>query len=700
MTSRSCRMGLVWALALCTVPAWAQESQQPAEEPADTIEEVIIVSASRTEQPVNEAPATVSVITSQDIAQTPADDYGDLLRNVPGLNVAQISARDIQITGRGATNSLATSQLVLLDGRSLYLDFFGFVMWDFLPVNTSEIKQIEVVRGPGSAVWGANAMSGVVNLITKKPKEMVGTTVQAGGGDLGTAYGSISHAGASGNFGYKLAGSYYEQDPFPRPTGVIPGSIPAGRTYESIGFGSNRNEGTEQPKIDSRFDWDTAGGSTISVGGGYAGTAGIIHTGIGPFTIDNGSSLSYGKIDWNRRALHVGFFANFLDADSEALLTRGINGQFLPFGFSTDTYHLEASNTSLPSERFILTYGANVRTSDFELQIAPRGTSKDEWGAFGQAEILLGEHSRWVVGARYDDIDPIGGVASPRTSLVIAPSSNHAFRLSYNQAFRAPSVINSYLDTRIILGTIVPGVGQIIWPAAANGNVDLTEEKVQATELGYTGTFGDGYTATVAIYRNKTEDSIDFYQAAFYTPQNPPPPPGFPAFLVPALAGPLKDRIVRLFSYRNIGETVDQGAEFSLNYRTGSPFSWFVNYSYQKDPEFTFTGLTGAALAAQIASQNKPPKSRWNVGMAYDPGRWFVNANVNHQDDAYWADVLDVIGVTEAFTNVNASVGLRLMDERMTISVIGSNLTDEKVQQHIFGDIITQKITGQISLRF
>ena len=72
MTSRSCRMGLVWALAFCTVPAWAQESQQPAEEPADTIEEVIIVSASRTEQPVNEAPATVSVITSQDIAQTPA----------------------------------------------------------------------------------------------------------------------------------------------------------------------------------------------------------------------------------------------------------------------------------------------------------------------------------------------------------------------------------------------------------------------------------------------------------------------------------------------------------------------------------------------------------------------------------------------------------------------------------------------------
>jgi iron complex outermembrane receptor protein len=694
-------MGLVWVLALCAIPAWAQDATQtpPAEEPADTIEEVIVVSASRTEQPVAEAPATVSVITSQDIAQTPADDYGDLLRNVPGLNVSQISARDIQITGRGATNSLATSQLVLLDGRSLYLDFFGFVMWDFLPVNTSEIKQIEVVRGPGSAVWGANAMSGVVNLITKKPREMVGTTVQAGGGDLSTMYGSVSHAGASGNFGYKLAASYYEQDPFPRPTGVIPGSIPAGRTYESIGFGSNRNEGTEQPKVDTRFDWDTAGGATLSIGGGYAGTAGIIHTGIGPFTIDNGSNLSYGKIDWNRRALHVGFFANYLDADSEALLTRGVNGQFLPFSFSTDTYHLEVSNTSLPTERLILTYGANARSSDFELQIAPQGTSKDEYGAFAQAEILLGEHSRWVVGGRYDDIDPIGGVGSPRTSLVVAPTPNHAFRLSYNRAFRAPSVINSYLNTTIILQTPpLPVINRpFVFPVQANGNVDLDEERMEATEIGYSGSFGNGYTASVAVYRNKTKDSIDFYRAAFYTPQNPPPNWPLPTFLlgVPPLNG-----LVRLFSYRNVGETIDKGVELGLNYRSGSPFSWFVNYSYQDEPEFKFEGLSGVALAEQIASQNKPPQNRWNVGLGYDPGRWFINANVNHQDEAYWADVLDVIGTTEAFTNVNASVGVRLLDERMTISVIGSNITDEEVQQHIFGDIITQKITGQVSIRF
>ena len=89
----------------------------------------------------------------------------------------QLTARDVNLTTRGATSTLATSQLALVDGRSVYLDFFGMVMWDLVPNNASEIKQIEVIRGPASAVWGANAMSGVVNVITLSPRELA-----AGGG--------------------------------------------------------------------------------------------------------------------------------------------------------------------------------------------------------------------------------------------------------------------------------------------------------------------------------------------------------------------------------------------------------------------------------------------------------------------------------------------------------------------------------------
>ena len=129
---------------------------KPEEEPP-VYEEQVVVTASKVEQQLVNAPATVSVVTADVIASTPATNYAELFRSVPGVNMSQTSARDFNITMRGATSTLATSQLALVDGRSLYLDFFGFVAWDLLPVNPNEIRQIEVIRGPASAVWGANA---------------------------------------------------------------------------------------------------------------------------------------------------------------------------------------------------------------------------------------------------------------------------------------------------------------------------------------------------------------------------------------------------------------------------------------------------------------------------------------------------------------------------------------------------------------
>src|SRR5688572_20733237 len=151
-------------------PAATQQPQDPDRPPS--FEEQVVVSASRSEQILVNAPAAVTVINAETIANSPATNMGDLLRAVPGINVTQVSARDVNFTTRGATSTLATSQLSLVDGRSIYLDFFGMVMWDLVPTNMNEIRQIEVVRGPASAVWGANAMSGVVNVITRTPREL------------------------------------------------------------------------------------------------------------------------------------------------------------------------------------------------------------------------------------------------------------------------------------------------------------------------------------------------------------------------------------------------------------------------------------------------------------------------------------------------------------------------------------------------
>ena len=188
------------------------------------------------------APASVSIITSQTIVNSASTSYADLFRGVPGLNVTQTSARDINITARGASSTLSTSQLALVDGRSIYLDFFGFIAWDFLPVNPAEIKQIEVIRGPASAVWGANALNGVVNVITKSPRELQGDSVTLGFGGFNRdsdtqskSMGSLfyingSHAQAvNDQWSYKVSAGFFTQDALLRPSGQIPNGT--GTTY-------------------------------------------------------------------------------------------------------------------------------------------------------------------------------------------------------------------------------------------------------------------------------------------------------------------------------------------------------------------------------------------------------------------------------------------------------------------------------------
>ena len=672
--------GTVATLLLIAGVTSAQEPEKPPAPQKAKVEEVMVVTASRTEQLVHDVPAAVTVITARDLEQMPADDYGDILRTVPGLNVTQTSARDIQVTSRSATSSLATRQLVLLDGRSLYLDFFGFVMWDFLPVDAAELKQIEVVHGPASAVWGANAMSGVINMITKRPREMAGTTLVAGAGDRGTMFGSVMHAGAGDRWGYKLSASYYKQDAFDRPGGLIPGTQTPFPPFE--------NEGTEQPKTDVRVDYDISDRSYLAVGGGYAGTDGLVHSGLGPSDMEKGSSMSYVKADWSRGSMRASAFANFLDADSTNLMQYGVDGRPLAFGFKTNTYSIDASNTTVVRERHILTYGGTARQNEFELSIAPAGEQRDELGVFLQDEILLGK-ARWVIGARWDNIDPIGSVVSPRTALMYSPIANHTLRISYSRAFRAPSLINHYLDTAILNPVVLP-TGPYVFATRAVGNPQLTEERMDAYELGYVGTLPGRVTLSASVYRNRIQDSTDFYAATFYDVANPPA--GWP--LPPQYLGapPLKNALPSSFSYRNVGEIVNKGLELSVSGRPSAVLSWFANYSYQTDPEVK--GIPEDEI-------NVPPTHRANLGGGWDSGSFFVNGNVSYQDEAVWTDVLDARfwGRTDSFLTIGAAAGVRVSNA-VTLSLTGTNLLDERMQQHVFGDIIGRRITAKVQLRY
>ncbi|MCP3963553.1 MAG: TonB-dependent receptor [bacterium] len=700
--------GLVVVLLLSGGAILAQDSEEEPEPEGGEVTDVIVVTASRMEQRLQEVPVAMTVISADELATMPADDYGDVLRNVPGLNVTQISARDIQVNTRKASGSLSTDQLVLLDGRTVYLDFFGFVMWDLLPLNFNEIAQVEVVRGPGSAVWGANALGGVINLITKSPWEAVGTSVTLGAGELSTLYGTLTHAAAGEKTGYKISTSYYEQDAYDRPTGIINGTEvtnPPGTPYPSF-----ENEGTEQPKIDLRLDYNQTDDTSWSFSAGYAGTDGIVHSGIGPFDVDSSSNLSYAKVSWAKKALTVNAFANLLDGEANNLLTRGLDGSPLVLGFESQTYNIDFANTNIVGERNIITYGATFKTTDFDLSIAPLGEARDEFGVFLQDEIMLGDKVRWLIGARWDDIDSLDGpVVSPRTSLMFAPSPDHNFRISYNEAFRAASVVENFLSVEIVNQVVLPAFPPLLptpslfaFPSRTAGNSNLKEESLKAYEIGYVGNFAEGKgTVTVAVYSNELTDGIDFFASEFYSSFDPPPGWPLPPFIpvpVPGIGVILietvpEDTFPKLFTYRNIGEQTNEGFEFSFDFRPNTEWRVGFNYSYQDEPE----------LSAEIepGTINIPGENRFNFALSYSGDKFFSDLNVNYVDEAFWTDVLDARfhGTTEDYTMTNLSLGYRFND-KVTLSVIGVNVFDDDILQHIFGDVISRKVTGQLQLKF
>src|SRR5215213_10108644 len=531
----------------------AQE-QKPAGEQVDVAQESpvykeqVVVSASKNEEELFNAPASVSIINSQTIINTASSSYADVFRSVPGVNVTQTSARDINITSRGATSTLSTSQLALIDGRSIYLDFFGFIAWDFLPVNPAEIKQIEVIRGPASAIWGANALSGVVNVITKTPRELQGSSFTVGFGgfnressraseDAGSLfYVSGSHAQAvNDRWAYKVSAGVFTQDPLLRPTGALPNDT--GTQYPPF-----TNTGTTQPKFDLRVDRDFENGRRLVFQGGVAGTDGILHSGIGPFDIDRGTVLSYGKVNYSKGAFKANFFVNVLDGSATNLLTYGPTGQPLGFDFKTRTFDFELGNVQNVGTHNVLTYGGNFRQNFFDLTIAPAGDNRTEGGAYGQDEIFLGKYVRWIVGARVDKFENIDDPQfSPRTSLMLKPSAQQTVRFSYNRAFRAPSVINNYLDTVILnqlpltpFAVFNPGLnGKIFnFPIVARGNrveipgvpsQDLPEQSITAYEVSYTGIIKQRATVTAAWFQNDTKDDVFFTQVASYRATAPPP---------------------------------------------------------------------------------------------------------------------------------------------------------------------------------
>jgi outer membrane receptor protein involved in Fe transport len=390
-----------------------------------------------------------------------------------------------------------------------------------------------------------------------------------------------------------------------------------------------------------------------------------------------------------------------LEGDASNLLARDPTGQPLLLVFDTKTFDVDGSEARAIGTRHVLTFGGNFRHNAFDISIAPVGDDRNEGGAFVQDEMFLGNRFRWVVGGRLDKFSSIDDpVFSPRTTFMVKPDAAQTFRVSFNRAFRAPSFINNHVDTTILnevnLSAISPLLARYAFPIRAVGNPDLKQETMTAYEIGYTGVLRNRATVTAAFYYNVTDDGIYFTPDRFYSPASPPP--GLSPLIV-GILGSLNPPVLlpSRFTYLNLGTIKDKGVELGVDAAVNRYVNVFANYSYQAKPvaEDLPPGNT-------INDINWPPRNRFNTGFDFSYRRFLGNMSVNFTDEAYWQDVLDAryAGITDAFTLVNAGFGVRWADDRVTTSIKVTNLANQEVMQHIFGDVLKRQVVGEVRVAF
>src|SRR6185312_16236749 len=249
---------------------------------------------------------------------------------------------------------------------------------------------------------------------------------------------------------------------------------------------------------------------------------------------------------------------------------------------------------------------------------------------------------------------------------------------------------------------VVRAVGSEL-PIGTTPQPKLTEESLTAYEIAYTGTFLKKTTLGASFYVNDLNHSINFVQLPTnldpYTAANPPPGWQLPPSILAAMAqlGIFLPRTA--FTYQNLGPLRQKGLELSLNHSIMDNLSIFANYSWQGQPQIlTQTNPADQYPTSELAF---PPTSRFNAGFSTDVDRVFGNLSVNYSDKAFWSDVLTgpYAGYTDAYTMVNGALGARWAKGKLTTSVKVTNLFNQDVQQHVFGDILKRMVVFEVKIK-
>src|SRR3954451_19924496 len=530
--------------------------------------ELVVSTASRAPERIVEAPAAISVVQPQVLENTSITGQAPLaLQTVPGVDVVQSGVNDFNVNARGFNSSLNRRVLVLQDGRDLSIAFLGAQEWNGMTQPLEDLGRLEMVRGPGSALYGANAFSGVINIITPEGREVAGTKLSFGGGELETIRGDFRQAGVFGKdrFGYRLNVGGMKSDTYTRSRTLNDGTYlqkeyadatdePVGLTREATPLtGQSVDPVTGEPLGDraglknvyasGRLDYYLNNGSVLSADGGAAQVENeVFVTGIGRVQVLK-AIKPYARAAFATNHTNIfGYWNSRTSVDPQIALSSGAQLEE-----RSDIFQVEGQqNWDFMQDRGRVVYGASYRntrvnTSGTLMNPINDDRSDNYYSGYGQVEYKLFPQLRIVGAARVDDGTLFETQFSPKGALVYSPSENHSFRFSVNRAFQTPNYSEFFLQVPAAAPTAGPATveggieayytqvqaslpasalaGLTLHPSLpwnfspstqvlALGNSNLKVETVLGWELGYKGSISNSLYFTADLYINKLENFV------------------------------------------------------------------------------------------------------------------------------------------------------------------------------------------------
>jgi iron complex outermembrane receptor protein len=595
-----------------------------------------VTSVSKKEQKLSKAGAAIYVITQGDIRSSGATNVPDLLRMAPGVNVAQLNANVWAISIRGFNGLYGDKVLVLIDGRSVYSPSFSGVFWDAQDVPLEDIERIEVIRGPGGTVWGANAMNGVINIITKSAKNTKGGTIVAGTGSETRADGLIQYGGSIGSKGaYRVFGRYFDVGSFHLANGALAGD--GERTIHG-GF---------------RTDWDLSSRDTMTIQGDLARLNGgqtysTVFSDALPLekTIHDRVEMSSGNVlaRWNRAFRDGSAISLQVYDDYYHRVNSGL-------GDTKNTVDVDFQDHIAIWSRHDIVWGlgARVTTGHFDpgysVSVVPRGRTDLLLSAFFQDEVRIGRSLWFTFGSKFEHNGYTGLEFEPGGKLVWMPANQHEIWVSADRAIRQPNVIDSGIQ---VDAAILPVAGAPFGLLKILGNPnDFDAEQLTDFEAGYRAQFNPRLSLDVAAFLSiYTHLQTSEPQAPYFT-SNPGPP-----------------HLVFPLVFDDQSHARNYGGETFLN--------WSVTKRWRISP-----GYSMLRMVVKRYPDSRDSTIEQTPGQS--PGRQFqIRSSLILPHRVEWDASLAHVGpLTSAgvpgYTRVDTRVGWR-WGERLEFSIVGQNL--------------------------